>query len=96
MGAAGVAAAPEFFFTPSCPYYSYPLGALSPLGDDEAALLTFAAEHDVEGDALAQVCVCGGGGAGGNVPVAGGGGALRAPGGPPNNPLACRTRRHAA
>ena len=53
-----MAAAPEFFFTPSCPYYSYPLGALSPLGDDEAALLTFAAEHDVEGDALAQVCVC--------------------------------------
>lgn len=59
MKAEGVGEAPEFFPTPSCPYYSAPLGSLSPYGDDAAALLDFASKQDIKGPALTKVGGCG-------------------------------------
>lgn len=46
---------PEFFPEPSCPFYEYPLGALSPYGDEAYAVLRYAATHtDMDGPGLTE------------------------------------------
>ncbi|PRW50877.1 ADP-ribosylation Crystallin J1 [Chlorella sorokiniana] len=51
----GRLASPEFFPEPSCPFYSYALGRLSPYGDEEYALLQYGAAHaDIDGPGLTQ------------------------------------------
>ncbi|KAL4424390.1 hypothetical protein ABPG77_005633 [Micractinium sp. CCAP 211/92] len=51
----GKAAEPEFFPQPSCPFYDYALGRLSPYGDEAYALLQYAAAHpDVDGPGLTE------------------------------------------
>ncbi|KAI3424161.1 hypothetical protein D9Q98_009520 [Chlorella vulgaris] len=46
--------APEFFPEPSCPFYKYDVGCLSPYGDEAFALLQYAASSaEVEGPGLA-------------------------------------------
>lgn len=46
---------PEFFPQPSCPFYNYSLGRLSPYGDEAYALLQYAAAHpDVDGPGLTE------------------------------------------
>ncbi|KAI7846445.1 hypothetical protein COHA_000056 [Chlorella ohadii] len=48
-------AQPEFYPEPSCPFYSYALGRLSPYGDEEYALLQYGATHaDIDGPGLMQ------------------------------------------
>ena len=52
----GRTATPEFFPTPSCPFYVYKLGALSPYGDEALAALQYGAEHaaGLDGPGLTQ------------------------------------------
>ncbi|KAL4447697.1 hypothetical protein ABPG75_004916 [Micractinium tetrahymenae] len=51
----GRAAEPEFFPEPSCPFYDYKLGRLSPYGDEVYALLQHAAgQPDINGAALTE------------------------------------------
>ncbi|EFN53530.1 hypothetical protein CHLNCDRAFT_136632 [Chlorella variabilis] len=48
-------AQPEFYPEPSCPFYTYPVGALSPYGDEAYAVLQYGAAHaDFDGPGLAQ------------------------------------------
>ncbi|KAK9812894.1 hypothetical protein WJX72_005338 [[Myrmecia] bisecta] len=54
---AGATDTPEFFEPPSCPFYQYPTGALSPYGDEIVPLLqSVAANGGLDGAKATQAC----------------------------------------